>query len=381
MPQIVFRFDEYGDPAPCLPAEPDGQTRFSLADAAAKSGLSVERLRARYLSTFGPLLESAGRDVDSGKPIEPTPSSASPDASSPASHDEDASAESTDTGVALDAAACRSVQDDLIRALHFPDLEDEDFARVKLFARAGQYDLVARQVWATRLHDGDDERLIIGLSIEGFRCAAHRTGRYAGISRPSFIFRDGDDPQDPASVPAECSVTVYRLVDGSRCPFEATVYHAELYGAGTKYRNDSPRGWLAKCAEAAALRKAFPNELGGVYSPEEMGKVIAAGSRPLPPRRPPVGAKIDDPSIEWDEPRPVTSTLDADGREVTTRNAFMLALVTELGVRDEAERTVILHRAMTRLKNYLSDEAAFYAKAIEDVRKNAKAYGLPVRAA
>ena len=64
-----------------------------------------------------------------------------------------------------------------------------------------------------------------------------------------------------------------------------------------------PRGQLDKCVEAAALRKAFPEELGNVYAAEEMeGRTIdgvvvdheptrqSAPTPPKPPAPPRAGA-------------------------------------------------------------------------------------------
>lgn len=72
-------------------------------------------------------------------------------------------------------------------------------------------------------------------------------------------------------------VTVYRMNCGQKCKFVGPkVYWKETYGRwkGTEVPNDrwcmAPNGQLEKCAEAAALRNAFPEELGNEYAAEEM---------------------------------------------------------------------------------------------------------------
>lgn len=144
--------------------------------------------------------------------------------------------------------------------------------------------------------------------IAEIRTTAARTGAYAGIDAISFgpvVKRDFSGEtggretrtvRKTVEFPESATATVYRLVHGSRCPFTATVYWEETYATigKTNVPNDMwekrPRGQLAKCAEAAALRMAFPEELGSIYAAEEMeGKAIDGGEMKdiTPPPNPP----------------------------------------------------------------------------------------------
>jgi hypothetical protein len=75
--------------------------------------------------------------------------------------------------------------------------------------------------------------------------------------------------------PYKASVTVYKMVSGQRCAFSASALWDEYCqlakdGKPTVMWQKMPYLMLAKCAEALALRKAFPAELSGVYTHEEM---------------------------------------------------------------------------------------------------------------
>ncbi len=152
--------------------------------------------------------------------------------------------------------------------------------------------------------------------IAEIRTTASRTGAYAGIDAISFgalIKREfegrvggnnTDLLQKKVEFPESASATVYRIVKGERCPFTATVYWEETYASIGKSTvpNDMwekrPRGQLAKCAEAAALRMAFPEELGSIYAAEEMeGRSIDGGEMKdiTPPPKPPEPPEPDEP--------------------------------------------------------------------------------------
>jgi hypothetical protein len=102
-----------------------------------------------------------------------------------------------------------------------------------------------------------------------------------------------DKGWDPVEItltfPEWCEVTVYRLVGGVRCAFTEPVFWEEAYSRSSSRSElptdmwaKRPRGQLHKCAKAASLRAAFPEE--ATYTAEEMaGKVIEADGVSLTP--------------------------------------------------------------------------------------------------
>lgn len=133
-------------------------------------------------------------------------------------------------------------------------------------------DPLAKQIyaiyrWDTRL---GREKMTIQSSIDGYRLVAQRTGEYGGSDDAVF---DSEDKEHPN----KATVTVYKInkITGERMPITATARWNE-YVQTTKDNKPAnmwakmPYNQLAKCAEALALRKAFPNELGGIYTDDEM---------------------------------------------------------------------------------------------------------------
>ena len=124
----------------------------------------------------------------------------------------------------------------------------------------------------------------IQTAIDGYRLIADRTGKYAGSD--DYLFDEGIPQylhmQSQHGHPLTATVTVYKMCDGSRVAFTATAGWGE-YFPGEKQGfmwEKMPYLMIGKCAEALALRKAFPAELSGIYTNEEMMQADASSTRP-----------------------------------------------------------------------------------------------------
>jgi phage recombination protein Bet len=117
-------------------------------------------------------------------------------------------------------------------------------------------------------------RDVVMPGIYEYRMTATRTGQYLGHSAPLYgpiVEFQG------RQVPESCAITVYRWNDQAKVRAE---YPVELLfsetcatkrdGSLNRRWSTAPRQMLTKCTEAAALREAFPDELGGTHIDDEM---------------------------------------------------------------------------------------------------------------
>lgn len=114
----------------------------------------------------------------------------------------------------------------------------------------------------------------IQVSIDGFRAIAEESGAYAGNEDPEFVGNETISLESKKEIhhPESAKVTVYKMVQGQRFAFVATARWDEYYpGPKMGFQwHQRPYLMLGKCAEALALRKAFPKLLSGMYAPEEL---------------------------------------------------------------------------------------------------------------
>ncbi len=173
----------------------------------------------------------------------------------------------------------------------YPGAEPASIGMVLAYCHAAGLDPMQKPVHIVPMWDSKEGRMrdVVMPGIGLYRIQASRTGEFAGVSEPEF------GPDETAAIggqqitfPAWCRVTVRRLLaSGHIAEFTAVERWRENYAVkGGKEKSVAPNamwskrpyGQLAKCAEAQALRKAFP-ELGSEPTADEMeGKEISMGA-------------------------------------------------------------------------------------------------------
>lgn len=163
----------------------------------------------------------------------------------------------------------------------YPGAKEESIKLVISYCKAAGLDPMQKPVHIVPMSVKEGDRYIyrdvIMPGVGLYRIQAARTGEYGGITEPEF----GDEITRKLggvdiSFPEWCKITVKRIVQGKTCEFTVKEFWIENYATAGKNTDGPnamwkkrPHGQLAKCAEAQALRKAYP-EVGSHPTNDEM---------------------------------------------------------------------------------------------------------------
>ena len=245
--------------------------------------------------------------------------------------------------------------------------KDELALFVGMCKRTG-LDPFSRQIYFIKANG----RVMTQISVDGFRVIAERSGDYAGQDAPEFKETNG--------VIDSCSVAVYRWRGDTRYQAAVGVAYWKEYAKGGTW-TQMPHTMLAKVAECLALRKAFPNDLSGLYAPEEMDQ---AGPKDhgddVPPPTMPSGtimANADGHATMPHDPMSTTTKgFDDSGVAVTAsgnpkgtitqaQNAKLYAVLGELGAEKEAADAFCMERFECRISGLSKEQAITLIDALE----------------
>jgi phage recombination protein Bet len=263
---------------------------------------------------------------------------------------------STDLMPVLAARGIDAAQWSTLTNSLFPGANPDSVLMVVDYCRARKLDPLKKPchivpIWVKGANgQGGGMRDVVMPGIYEYRTTAQRTGQYMGRTR----FEHGP-PTEFAGVtaPEWAEVTVYRWhpASSTRIEFPARVYFREVCatrkdgGANDRWSR-APVQMLEKCAEAAALRAAFPDELGGEHVVEEIeGRTFEAEHAPPPPPPPPPAPEGDSAVITAGQLKVLKRKLDDAGLDYA-------GLASEFGVPTiEALRFDQLNAALAWVKS------------------------------
>ena len=174
--------------------------------------------------------------------------------------------------------AFTSEEVELIKTQIAPGCSDNELKLFMHVAKSRGLDPFARQIYAIRRKQYDQEsrayvmKMTIQTGIDGFRLIAKRSGNEA-IGDPEFEYSAAaKSATNPLGL---VRATVQVWPKGATRPTPGSAYWDEYRqlksdGGLANMWATMPRTMLGKCAEAIALRRAYPEELSGLYAAEEL---------------------------------------------------------------------------------------------------------------
>jgi phage recombination protein Bet len=275
----------------------------------------------------------------------------------------------------------------------FKNLEEHEAIAAYWLAKRRKLDVEARQIYFVPYKDKNGNRTVIPqTSIEGLRLIAARTGNYGGQINPRLTVRlkDGSkmvvdhEEYDPKETQELISATIEIINKDFSQPQKAT---ALLKSYAQTYNGQFQGLWatktdimLLKCAESLALRKAFPEEVGGIYSHEEMDQAkndidavnvsystVETTQKPIP--EPVSLPRASSMPTESKTPEPPTINIPKEDVQAQPVESAPETSQPETEAFDEIDHEKFINETWAKFTRYCAEKFSDSAKAIELVKK------------
>ncbi len=167
-------------------------------------------------------------------------------------------------------------QIDIMRRTVAAGISNDEFALFLQVCQGRGLNPFNREIYAL---PGKGGKVTFQVSIDGLRLIAERSGKYRGQLGPFFCGKDGQWKEEWLESTPPVAAKVGILREGFEQPLWAVARYA-AYAGTTPVWQKMPDLMIAKCCESLALRRAFPAEMGGLYTHEEMGQASDTGAPP-----------------------------------------------------------------------------------------------------
>lgn len=159
---------------------------------------------------------------------------------------------------------------DLIRRTICKGATNDEIEIFMHACRRTELDPLMRQIYFVKMGSS----MTIQTGIDGYRLIAERSKRYMPGKETTFVY-------DKAGKLFSATSYIKKLgPDNAWHEIAATAIFSEYVGNSPLWKN-KPHIMLAKCSESLALRKAFPADLSGLYTQEEMDSATPIETAPV----------------------------------------------------------------------------------------------------
>lgn len=238
-----------------------------------------------------------------------------------------------------------------------------------------------RQICFMVRYDGREKKNVFShmITVDGLRTIAERSGKYQGQEGPFWCGEDGvwrDVWLDHKKPPVAAKVGVYK--QGFQAPLYAVAKFEEYKqttqdGGLTMMWKKMPDLMVAKCAESLALRKAFPDELGGIYSHEEMMQSFSEGG-PVSQKEIDQAKERIDESIEEDKEKAIQKEFKESKNQLiqlclayqVSQEEFSIATGID-GIEEHVKDAMTAEQAERDLTRWLVEKGRMVALKDDDI--------------